>query len=255
MPGDCTLDPMQRTVLLGVPFDPVTMSEAVMRVLALLDGAQASHVMTPNAEMLVAAASHREFLRVLQSTELNVADGIGVVWCSRLVGAPLPERVAGADLVAELAAALPGKHSVFLLGAAPGVAERAAEALRQRSPGVQIAGTASGSPRDDDAQHLIDVITASGATLLLVAYGAPAQDLWIAKHLPALPSVRVAMGVGGTFDFLAGERRRAPPWMRRIGMEWLWRLLIEPRRIGRIFTAVVVFPLLLLRYGARSPLA
>lgn len=253
MPGDCTLMPMERTVLLGVPFDRVTMREAVTRVLVMLDGNAQSHVMTPNAEMLVAACRDEAFRAVLNAASLNVADGIGVVWMSRLIGRPLPERVAGVDLVRRLAAELPERHGVFLLGAADGVAERAAAALIEANPRLTIAGTASGSPRDSDAPALLERIRASGAALLLVAYGAPAQDIWIHRHRSELPSVRVAIGVGGTFDFLAGKRRRAPLWMRRAGIEWAWRLWLEPRRIGRIVTAVFVFPLLVLRYGARAP--
>lgn len=255
MPGDCTLLAMQRTVLLGVPFDRVTMREAVARMVALLDGDAQSHVMTPNAEMLVAASRDPGFRDVLCRAALNVADGIGVVWCSRLLGQPLPERVAGVDLVQQVCASLAPGHSVFFLGAAPGVAERAAAALAARFPQITIAGTASGSPSDVDAPVLLEQIRSSGASLLLVAYGAPAQDVWIDRHAAALPSVRVAMGVGGTFDFLAGVRRRAPRWMQRCGLEWFWRLLCEPRRIGRMFTAVIVFPLLVLRHGRSAPAA
>lgn len=103
-----------------------------------------------------------------------------------------------------------------------------------------------GSPREVDAQEIVDRVNASGAKLLLVAYGAPTQDLWIAKHLSQMPTVRVAMGVGGTFDFLSGNVQRAPRFMRSIGMEWLWRVILQPWRIKRIWTAVVTFPVLVL---------
>ena len=111
---------------------------------------------------------------------------------------------------------------------------------------LRIAGTFSGSPRDEDAEEIIGKIREAKPHLLLAAFGAPEQDLWISEHLKKLPSVRVAMGVGGTFDFLAGKRRRAPKWMRSIGLEWFYRLLREPKRIKRIFNAVVVFPMLVL---------
>jgi N-acetylglucosaminyldiphosphoundecaprenol N-acetyl-beta-D-mannosaminyltransferase len=136
---------------------------------------------------------------------------------------------------------------VFLLGAADGVAEKAAAVLRSRNPRLKIVGTFSGSPRMEDDAVIMRMIKDAKPHLLLVAFGAPAQDLWIHEHLKNLPSVRVAMGVGGTFDFLAGVQKRAPRWMRSIGLEWLWRFIREPSRWKRMWRAVVVFPWLVIR--------
>jgi len=240
---------MDRVRLLGVPIDPVTRDEALGRLRAYLaDGGQ-HHVMTPNSEMLVAASRDEGFRSLLNRTDLNLPDSQGLLSMARRTGQRLPMRVTGVDTVTDLCASLTKEHPVFLLGGAPGVAEKAADALKAKNPGLDIAGTYAGSPSDADASDILQKISASGAHILFVAYGAPRQDVWIDKHLKELPSVKVAMGVGGTFDFLAGVQKRAPLLFRRLGLEWLWRVIREPKRIGRIFTAVVVFPFLVMRRG------
>jgi N-acetylglucosaminyldiphosphoundecaprenol N-acetyl-beta-D-mannosaminyltransferase len=240
---------LSRVFLLGVPLDPVTREEAVVRLLDMLAGDTQHHVMTPNNEMLVTAHSHAAFRAVLRSTALNLPDSTGLLLAARLTGQQLPERVTGADTVAALCARLPAQHSVFLLGAQPGVAEKAAAALQDHSPKLVIAGTYAGSPAPHEVEAIIQKINASDARLLLVAYGAPSQDLWIAQYMHRLPAVRVAIGVGGTFDFLAGTAKRAPRWMRKAGLEWCWRFVQQPSRWKRMWNAVIVFPLLVLRYG------
>lgn len=202
--------------------------------------------MTPNPEMLVAALRDPAFQALLNQTALNVPDGAGLLWAARRTGGLLPGRVTGIDLLSSLLlrADLP---SVFLLGAAPGVAEKAAQVLSTKNPALRIAGTFSGSPRLEEEHGIVARINASGAGILFVAYGAPAQDFWIHRNLRNMPSVHVAMGIGGAFDFLAGTRKRAPAWFQSLGIEWLWRLIVEPRRIRRIITAVIVFPYLVIR--------
>lgn len=240
---------MPRIVVLGVPLDPVTRTEALALIHEFLKEERQKHVMTPNAEMLVEACHNSSFRKILNATALNIPDSAGLLTMARWTGQALPERVTGVDTVAALCAELTEETPVFLLGAAPGVAERAAEKLMQHNPRLRIVGCAAGSPSDRDAPAILHAIRAAAPHLLLVAYGAPAQDLWIAKYLKELPSVRVAMGVGGTFDFLAGTRVRAPGWMQHAGLEWLYRLIREPKRIGRIWRAVVVFPVLVLVHG------
>lgn len=240
---------LPRVTLLGIPVDPLTADEAMARLSHLLIGPMQAHVITPNNEMLVAAAWSPEFADVLRSSTLNLPDSTGLLLAARLTGQKLPQRVTGVDTVETLCRQIGPESPVFLLGAAPGVAEKAAEVLKARNPKLVIAGTHAGSPSDSDAPAILEKIRSSGAVLLLVAFGAPAQDLWIAKHLAEMPSVRVAMGVGGTFDFLAGVQKRAPGWMRSIGLEWLWRFGQEPRRAGRMWRAVVVFPWMVVRYG------
>lgn len=237
---------MSRVSILGVPVDALTREEAVLRLRAMLHLERRNHVMTPNSEMLVAAQKNPEFFRLLHRSDLNLPDSAGLLWAARRTGQYLPCRVTGVDTVTELCSVLTEDTPVFLLGAAPGVAEKAAEFLRTHNPQLHIAGTFSGSPKDEDSATIIEKINASGAHLLLVAYGAPAQDFWIDQHLRSLNTVRVAMGIGGTFDFLAGTAKRAPSAFRNLGLEWLWRLITEPWRVRRIFTAVIVFPYLVL---------
>ncbi len=239
-----------RTFILGVPVDAITLSGAVMRLEKMAAGVAQHHVVTPNPEMLVAARSDPAFHAVLERASLAVPDGVGLLLAARYLGAPLLERVAGIDLLTSFCAQT--RASVFFLGAAEGVAGRAVEALRSSYPTLHVAGTYAGSARKEDEEEILARIRGSGASVLFVAYGAPAQDLWIARMLPRLPHIKVAMGVGGSFDFLAGVQRRAPLWMRRLGLEWLWRLLAEPRRIGRICRAVLHFPLLISKHQTYS---
>lgn len=228
------------------------MDQAVTRIGEYLRGGQ-HQICTPNPEMLVEASRNEEFLDVLRASSLNIPDGTGLLWAAKRCGSELPERVTGTDLL-ERIAALPDVGSVFFLGAGEGVAERAADALKSRRPTLWVAGTYAGSPREADASDILRRINESGARVLFVAYGAPAQELWIHRYLSALPNVRVAVGVGGAFDFLAGTQKRAPKILRSLGLEWFWRLLLQPSRLPRIFTAVVRFPLLVLRYRSASPL-
>jgi N-acetylglucosaminyldiphosphoundecaprenol N-acetyl-beta-D-mannosaminyltransferase len=227
--------------------------EALEMIRGFLREDRQRHVMTPNNEMLVEAAHHEDFRQLLNGTDLNIPDSTGLVWMARFTRQCLPERVTGVDTVTALCASLMEETPVFLLGANPGIAEAAAAALLRKNPHMKVVGCFAGSPQEEDAPAIVNMIRAAAPHLLLVAFGAPAQDLWIAKHLKELPSVRVAIGVGGTFDFLAGKVKRAPEFMGSIGLEWLWRLIREPRRIGRIWRAVVVFPLLVLIHGKHAP--
>lgn len=243
----------KRVTILGVPIDAVTATEAESILNALAASNLAHHVMTPNPEMIVAAQKNSAFLSVLRKSSLNVADGAGLLLAARFLGQYLPERVTGTDLVERIAASH-AMQPVYFLGAGEGIAGRAATALQSRHPELKVAGRLSGSPRAEDEADIVAGINASGARTLLVAYGAPAQDLWIDRVLMRLPSVRVAMGIGGAFDFLAGVRSRAPAWMRAVGLEWFYRLVQEPSRFGRICTAVIVFPwLVLTRRSPNSP--
>lgn len=237
-----------RVSLLGVPIDALTQAQAMEQLTIWLQHPQSKkHVMTPNNEMLVMAARDPLFKALLQRSALNLPDSTGLILMARLRGEKIPERVTGTDMLQRLCELLGPEHPVFLLGAGDGVAECAAEELKGRNPRLIIAGTYSGSPRDSDAPDIIRRINASGAHLLFVAYGAPMQDVWIDRYLKEMPTVRIAMGVGGAFDFIAGVQKRAPQWMRSMGLEWLWRLMREPKRLPRIFNAVVVFPLLCIR--------
>jgi N-acetylglucosaminyldiphosphoundecaprenol N-acetyl-beta-D-mannosaminyltransferase len=244
---------MERVLILGVPVDPVTMPEAQGRLRGMLVGSAQCHVMTPNNEMIVEAYRNEPFRALLNRTALNVPDSTGLLWAAKWTGQALPSRVTGVDTVRELCESLDESVGVFLLGAAPGVAERAAVMLQTINPRLHISGTHAGSPRPDDAKGIVERVNASGAALLLVAYGAPAQDRWIDEHLKEMPAVKVAMGIGGTFDFIAGTKKRAPSWMRSAGLEWLYRFVQEPSRWRRMWRAVVTFPFLVITRGAVRP--
>jgi len=198
---------------------------------------------TANPEFVMEAQHNADFRAVLNAADVVLPDGVGLLWAARQFGAQLPERVAGSDLIYLLAeqAAQRGWR-MYLLGAAEGVAQRAAELLQARYPGLVIAGAFAGSPHRAEEAALVARITATRPDILLVAYGAPAQDLWIARNKLAL-GVPVSMGVGGAFDFVAGITPRAPVQFQRLGLEWLYRLWRQPWRLRRIFTAVVRFPL------------
>lgn len=238
-----------RVTLLGIPLDAVTMSETIEKLRNVLRADRQHHVTTPNSEMLVESTRNGKFRAVLQESDLNLPDSHGLLVMARWTGQRLPERVTGVDTVQALCGCLDERHPIFLLGAAPGVAEVAARILASRNPHLRVVGTFTGTPQLHDAAAIVRRITAAQPHLLLVAFGAPQQDLWIAEHLREMPSVRVAMGVGGTFDFIAGLRKRAPPLLRSVGLEWLWRFAQEPSRWRRMWNAVVVFPLLVLRHG------
>ncbi len=238
---------MKRVHILGVPIDPVTMDEAIDQVSRMLAGSLQHHVMTPNSEMLVEANRNPAFAVVLQKSTLNLPDSAGLLWAARKQGTHIPERVSGVDFVERLCAELHADVPVFFLGGRNDAGKKAAEKLATSNQQLHIAGTFEGTPREENVVEIVSRVNASAAKLLLVAYGSPQQDLWIATYLSLMPAVRVAIGVGGTFDFLSGRITRAPRWMQHAGLEWLWRLCKEPRRWKRILRATVVFPYLVLR--------
>lgn len=207
-------------------------------------------VCTVNPEFIIEARRRPVFSRTLAAADLCTPDGVGVLWAARRAGVRLDERVTGSDAIYRLSerAAVQGWR-VFYLGAAAGVAERAAAALARLYPGLQVAGTFAGSPADGDWAQIRQRLAAARADLLFVAYGHPRQDIWIHQHRDELP-VAVAMGVGGAFDFVAGVTPRAPLWMQRLGLEWLFRLVRQPWRWRRM-TTLPVFALLVLLERAR----
>ncbi len=227
--------------LLGVRVDRVTQQQVIERIDSLViqhknsaEPLPCRQVVTVNTEFVMMAQQNTVFRNVINSAALVVADGIGIVWATHYVGKPTSERVTGTDTLIELAklSATRG-YRLYLLGAAPGVAEEAAQHLRQLAPGLQIAGTYAGSPAPAEEDAIIERVREAKADILCVAYGAPAQELWIACNLARLP-VAVAMGVGGAYDFLSGRQLRAPLQMQKMGLEWLYRLYREPWRLRRM---------------------
>lgn len=233
--------------LLGVRVDDVSMDQAVAQIAAFVRDGGAHHVVTVNPEFVMAAQGNGAFLQTLQRADLAVPDGVGLNFAARWTGQILRSRVPGIELCERLAAlsAATGVR-LYLLGAAPGVAEAAAAVLEQRFPGVTIAGCFAGSPKPADEPEIHARLHAARPDILLVAYGSPAQDLWIARNQPLL-KIPVAIGVGGALDYISGRVVRAPGWLRRLGLEWLFRLLRQPWRWKRIWTAVVRFPVAVVR--------
>lgn len=227
--------------VLGVRVDRLTQRQVLAsfeKILSLArtrpDTISCQQIVTVNPEFVMAAQRNTLFRQCINQATVVMADGIGIVWAARYLRRSTPERVTGVDTLITLAK-LCADHGyrLYLLGAAAGVAEMAGTRLQELAPGLQIAGTYAGSPRPSEEADIIERIKEAQADVLCVAYGAPEQDLWIYRNLSQLP-VALAMGVGGSFDFLTGRQRRAPQWMRRTGLEWLYRLYREPWRWRRM---------------------
>lgn len=231
--------------ILGVPFDNVTKPEAVKLVEDMIDSRQPHYLVTPNVDFLVQARRDVELRRILCEAHLVLCDGTPLVWASRLLGNPLPERVAGSDLVPLLIQiAAQKKYRLFLLGAKPESAQRAVTRLKAQYPELIIAGHYSppfNQLLEMDHEEIKRRIVQALPDLLFVSFGCPKQEKWVAMHYRNL-GVPVTAGVGATIDFLAGEVKRAPLWMQRSGTEWIFRLVQEPRRLfRRYFTDLWVF--------------
>ena len=239
--------------ILGVRVDNVNEAAALERAAALLCAGGAHHIVTINPEFVMEARRNPAFAAVLDTADLATPDGFGILLAARYLGTPLQGRATGVELTLGLAR-LAAQHSyrVFLLGAAPGVAEATAAILQARIPGLIIAGTYAGSPDPRYEPFLRQLIRAARPDILLVAYGHPRQDLWIARNQPVL-QIPLAVGVGGTFDYLSGRVPRAPEWLRRIGLEWAYRLVRQPGRLPRIIDAVPRFAWAVLREGRQPP--
>ena len=222
----------RRVDILGVGFDRVALVDAVAQIEACLDCGQRTFIITANPEFVMLCREDPELAAIAAGADLVVPDGTGAVVAARLLGDPLPGRAPGRLLVDRLAALATERGlSMFLLGAAPGIAERAAATLRARHPELRIAGTYAGSA-DDDAD-VLPRVAAAAPDVVLVAFGMPKQERWIARNLPNLPSARLAVGVGGSLDYLAGAAKPPPGIVHAIGLEWLWRLARDPKRWRR----------------------
>ncbi len=218
----------------GVPLDPLTMAGALERLEEILESRTPHQVSTVNIDFVVRAQRDRWLMGILNRTAINLIDGMPLVWALRALGHAIPERVAGSDLVPLLLRrlALTGRP-VYLLGGAPAVTAQAASRMLSDYPGLRLCGVESPPRRPVEAfdPETIARIQAAAPSLLLVALGNPKQEYWLDLHLSEL-QVPLAVGIGGTVDFLAGSRRRAPVWMQRWGLEWAMRLAQEPVRLA-----------------------
>jgi N-acetylglucosaminyldiphosphoundecaprenol N-acetyl-beta-D-mannosaminyltransferase len=265
----------QSIEILNIPFTTLRESE-VLKLLEknFRENSKQLFLATPNPEMLLASKKNPQFQKILQQTSLNLPDGNGLIWAKIFqdkvahrhhklpiilqgIGSlitfiwhpknthkPFNQAIHGSDLTIKICSSPTlSRQPIFLLGNSQGLrpdtAKYTAEILQKRYPGIKIAGYHDGRPTD---QNLLEKINNSNAKILLVGFGAPHQETWLAENLPHLPKIKLAMGIGGTFDFISGILPRAPHWMRKTGLEWLYRLIKQPKRIGRIFNATIVFP-------------
>ena len=219
--------------IMGLRLDNVTMDEAEQLARQILAGTRTCYAVTPNAEMAYEALHDEQLRLLLNGADLVLPDGAGVVLASRILGTPLKQKVAGVEFADRLLSVLEETGgSVYLLGSKPGVAELAAEKMRAAHPELRICGMHDGYFKDD--APVLEQIRAAQPDVLFVCLGAPKQEFFMKQHLDELPSVRLMIGLGGTLDSFAGTVRRAPKWMIRFNLEWLYRLICEPRRFGRM---------------------
>jgi N-acetylglucosaminyldiphosphoundecaprenol N-acetyl-beta-D-mannosaminyltransferase len=252
--------------ILGVPIDSFTRELSIRFIEQKLETKKPIFVTTVNAEFLFRALNDRKVFDMLTNSTINFADGVGILWAARFLSLtlpkdqfsrnvagffkllwslaaiilypkylknPIPERISGSDYIWDLSRLAVKKDlKVFLLGGGPTIPEQAALKLQTEIYGLKVAGTYEGSPKIEDEKKILELMKKDKPDILCVAYGVPAEELWLEKNL-AKSGARIGIGVGGTFDFHAGRRRRAPKFFRAIGLEWLWRLIIEPKRYRR----------------------
>jgi len=249
---------MNRVRLFGMEIDAVRMSQAVDTVFDWVEQRdRCRFVVTPNTDHSVLLQHHQGLQAAYTDADLVLADGMPLIWASRLLRKALPERVAGSDLVPQLFSATNECRSlrVFLLGAAPGVADRAANTIRCRWPHVEVVGTYSPplgfEKNDQENERILQKIARHEPDVLVVGFGAPKQELWVHRHRDRLKA-SAALCAGATIDFLAGHRVRAPRWMQKTGLEWFYRVCREPRRLAHRYAKDAwVFPQLVAKEWLR----
>ncbi|MCA9262358.1 MAG: WecB/TagA/CpsF family glycosyltransferase [Planctomycetales bacterium] len=239
--------------LFGVEIDAIRMGDAIARLQEWIAGPQRDcrYVVTPNVDHTVLLKESPDFRSVYANSAMVLADGWPVVAASRLLGRPLPERVAGSDLVPQLLEATNGRQPcrIFLLGAGPGVADRAAANIAKRWPQIDVVGTYCpplGFEKDEEEnRNILSRVNATQPDVLVVGLGAPKQEYWV-HRFHAQIDAKVALCVGATIDFLAGEKQRAPRWIQKIGMEWFHRMAKEPKRLAKRYARDAwIFPQLI----------
>ncbi len=235
MPTQAAEIPLRAKVkILGIDVDRISMADTVDLLESYLKGDVMHLVLTADASAVFMAANNPDVRSVFESADLVTADGAGVVWAANHLGAPVPERVSGVDLVERLfELSARGGYRIYCLGAADGVALNASQTLQTRFPGANVVGTHHGFYAADTELQIVEEIAATKPDILLVAMGIPRQEQFVIRNRERL-NVKVAMGVGGSFDVFSGKVRRAPTFMRRLHVEWLWRLMQDPSKARRI---------------------
>jgi N-acetylglucosaminyldiphosphoundecaprenol N-acetyl-beta-D-mannosaminyltransferase len=220
--------------ILGLPVHPVDMAGALDTIDAFIREGGTHHIVTADASMLVIAQEDPLLRDIIRQAELVTPDSTGVLWAAGRLGKPLRERVSGVEIVEKLCALSPTRgYRLYFLGAAPGVAQQAAEAMQRRYPGAQVVGFRDGFFGPEETKDVLEDIQQRRPDVLCVAMGIPKQEKWIAAHRETL-GVPVLIGVGGTLDVLSGNTRRAPRLFQQARLEWLWRLLANPKKIGKV---------------------
>ena len=239
--------------VLGVSFDNVTMAEAVAAGVALVEQEGTGYVVTPNPEFILEARKNPDFGKVLAGAALTIPDGIGVIYSAKILGTPLKEKVAGVAFAAGLMNEMAKKgQRLFLLGAKPGIAEKAGEKLMQQYPGLVVCGTHDGYFKAEESPAVAEEIRNTGADAVFVCLGAPKQEFWMAEYGPATGAHLLA-GLGGSLDVFAGTVERAPEAWQKLGLEWLYRLKKEPWRWKRMIRLpLVLWYALLERLGGKK---
>ncbi len=253
--------------ILRVRIDEITFKDAVESCIILSDQKHLSYICTINPEICLKAQKNKKYLQVLNKSAMNTADGIGILWAvdylkktesNGKIGKTFHwitsllsllfkrhHRTTGIEIMKEICEK--SDKRIFLLGGEEGVADQAKTKIDKRFSNANIVGTSSGLSDREHDNEIVKSINESGAEILFVAFGAPKQELWIKRNSKKLKNIKLAIGVGGSFDFLAGKVKRAPGWMQKIGLEWLYRVIQEPKRIWRIVNATIIFPIKVLR--------
>lgn len=244
---------MQRQIIniFDTSIDNVTMEESIKYIEYLINNKKNAYVVTPNVDHIVKIQKDSLFKEIYENADLVLADGVPVVWASKLLKKPLKEKVSGSDLFPELCKFAAEKgYSVFFLGAAPGVVDTASEKLKQAYPSLKVVGTYSPSygfeKNEEESNKIVEMIKESKPDILFIGVGAPKQEKWVYKYKNKY-NVPVSLGIGASFDFIAGNINRAPKWMQKCGLEWFYRFCQEPKRLfKRYFVEDAVFIKLLL---------
>lgn len=224
-----------RIEFLNTNIDNITMNEAVGRIDKFIQDGGVHYIVTPNVDHIVKLEDDDEFRRVYRNADLILTDGMPLIWISKLLNKPIKEKISGSDLFPNICKMASKKgHSIFLLGAAEGVADKAAENLRKAYDGLNIVGTFSPSygfeEDEDEIKKIIEIIVKTKPDILAVGLGAPKQEKFIFKYKEDF-KVPVSLAIGASIDFEAGKVKRAPIWMQKVGLEWFYRLCKEPKRM------------------------
>lgn len=224
----------QKVKILGVAFDPLNREELTKKLNSMLDGDGRGYLVTPNPEILMRADADGQYRRVLNGAALSIADGVGVVWAAKKLGADIRERIPGVEIGEQVLSLCAEKGiGVYFLGGKEGIAEEAAKKMQAKYRGLNVAGTSHGYFDEKENEAIVWSINESKANVLFVCMGSPRQEKWIAENISKTTAVRLALALGGSLDVYSGKVRRAPPAFRRIGAEWLWRSFSSFERLRR----------------------